>query len=42
MVFCRLFNETGAEQLRQTALKLIDSEPDPKYRRKVAGVWRPR
>ncbi|WP_345383209.1 hypothetical protein [Pseudonocardia yuanmonensis] len=31
---------TGDETVRATALELIDSEDDPKYRKKYAGVWK--
>jgi hypothetical protein len=31
---------TGDETLRATAEQLIDSEPDPKYRKKYATVWK--
>ncbi len=36
----RLHEETGDEQVKAKALDLIQTERDPKYRKKYATVWR--
>ncbi|HEX5433213.1 MAG TPA: hypothetical protein VFY05_03160, partial [Candidatus Angelobacter sp.] len=36
----RIYNVVADESLRTTALALIDTEPDPKYRKKYASLWR--
>ncbi|HEX5839446.1 MAG TPA: hypothetical protein VFY26_16540 [Anaerolineales bacterium] len=35
-----VYDEVKYETIREKALELIDSEQDPKYRRKYAGLWR--
>ncbi|HEU4325985.1 MAG TPA: hypothetical protein VFS21_22795 [Roseiflexaceae bacterium] len=35
-----IYNVEPDEGLRETALALIETEADPKYRKKYAGVWR--
>ncbi len=35
-----LYDAVNDEALRQQALALVESEPDLKYRKKYAGVWR--
>jgi hypothetical protein len=35
-----LYDETQEDGIRQKALELIDTESDPKYRKKYAGVWK--
>jgi hypothetical protein len=35
-----LYNATTREQVQSTALALIDTETDMKYRKKYASVWR--
>lgn len=36
----RIYAATGDEQVRAVALALIETEPDLKYRKKYAGLWR--
>ncbi|MEO8662724.1 MAG: hypothetical protein ABI693_29960 [Bryobacteraceae bacterium] len=36
----RLYDLVKDEQVRRTALELIETEPDLKYRKKYAGVWK--
>jgi hypothetical protein len=36
----KIFEATHDEAVKQQALALIDTEGDPKYRKKYAGVWR--
>lgn len=36
----RLYDRVGDESIRVKALGLIETEPDPKYRKKYAGEWR--
>jgi hypothetical protein len=36
----RLYDATTREQIKETALALIETETDLKYRKKYAGVWR--
>lgn len=38
--FRRMYDAAPDESLRRRALDLADSEPDAKYRRKYAGVWK--
>ena len=40
VVLKRLFDATGDGAARELALVLIETEPDAKYRKKYAGVWR--
>ena len=35
-----LYDAVKDESIRQTALELIETEPDLKYRKKYAGAWR--
>jgi hypothetical protein len=35
-----LYDEVKDEKIKQTALELIETEEDLKYRRKYAGVWK--
>jgi hypothetical protein len=35
-----VYDATEDEKAKQTALELIEMEPDPKYRKKYATVWR--
>ena len=35
-----VYEEVKDETIREKALELIDSEQDPKYRKKYAGLWR--
>lgn len=35
-----VYDEVKDETIREKALELIDSEQDPKYRKKYAGLWR--
>jgi hypothetical protein len=35
-----LYDVVGGEKIRETALAWIETEDDPKYRKKYAGVWR--
>ncbi|GIE95355.1 hypothetical protein [Paractinoplanes rishiriensis] len=35
-----LYDATGDDNVRSTALELIDAEPDDKYRRKFARFWK--
>lgn len=35
----RIYDSSGDESLRSQALRLIELEPDAKYRRKYAAVW---
>jgi hypothetical protein len=37
----RLYDAVGDEDLRDVAVRLIESEDDLKYRKKYAGLWRP-
>ena len=39
-VFRRMYDAAPDEALRRRALELIESEPDDKYRKKYAGVWK--
>jgi hypothetical protein len=34
-----LYENTGAEDIRAKALQLIETEADPKYRKKYARLW---
>ncbi len=36
----RVFDHTGEQAVRAKALALIDTEPDVKYRKKYASVWK--
>lgn len=36
----KVYDATGDEAARDAALALIETEPDVKYRKKYAGVWR--
>ena len=36
----RLYDQVKDEQVRRTALELIEAEPDLKYRKKYAAVWK--
>ena len=36
----KLYEETGREDVKRTALELIETEDDAKYRKKYAGVWK--
>jgi hypothetical protein len=38
--FRNLYNEVKDEGIREKALALIETEEDPKYRKKYASVWR--
>jgi hypothetical protein len=38
----KLYDEVHDERVRETALALIETEPDPKYRKKYASLWRTR
>jgi hypothetical protein len=38
----RVYGQTADETVRDRALTLIDAEPDAKYRKKYARVWRAR
>ncbi len=38
--FRQLYEVTRDEKLRQRALRLIETEADPKYRKKYASAWR--
>ncbi|WP_043933207.1 hypothetical protein [Bacillus sp. EB01] len=38
--FLKLYIATGKEDLKTTALSLIELEEDPKYMKKYAAVWR--
>lgn len=40
VVLKRLHDVTGDSTVRDLALTLIETEPDVKYRKKYAGVWR--
>ena len=40
VVLKRLFDATFDGAARELALALIETEPDAKYRKKYAGVWR--
>lgn len=35
-----LYEKTGREDVKRTALKLIEAEDDVRYRKKYAGVWK--
>ena len=35
-----LYEEVKDEKIKQKALELIETEEDPKYRKKYAGVWK--
>lgn len=37
----KLYDATHDETIRAKALALIETEPDPKYRKKYATLWRP-
>lgn len=37
-----LYDEVHDERVKETALALIETEPDPKYRKKYASLWRTR
>ncbi|WP_165252563.1 hypothetical protein [Paludisphaera soli] len=37
----KLHDQSGDASIRETALALIATETDPKYRKKYAGVWKP-
>jgi len=36
----KLFDESQDEKVRETALALIETETDLKYRKKYAAVWK--
>jgi hypothetical protein len=36
----KLYDQTPSDKIKATALALIETEPDPKYRRKYATRWR--
>jgi hypothetical protein len=36
----KLYNEDKDESIRQLAADLIETEEDPKYRKKYAAVWK--
>lgn len=36
----KLYDVNGDEAVRAQALPLIETEADPKYRKKYAGVWK--
>jgi hypothetical protein len=38
----RLYDHARDEPIRVSALALVQTEPDLKYRKKYAGVWRAR
>lgn len=38
----KLYDAAGDEAVRQAALALIETEPDAKYRKKYASLWRAR
>jgi hypothetical protein len=35
-----LYNATTSSEIKEKALKLIESEKDAKYKKKYAGVWK--
>jgi hypothetical protein len=35
-----LYDATISSEIRETALKLIELERDPKYKKKYAGAWK--
>ena len=37
-----LYDAVGDEEIRRRALRLIETEADPKYRKKYAGAWKGR
>jgi hypothetical protein len=37
----KLYNATNDEEIKQSALELIETEADSKYRKKYSSVWRP-
>jgi hypothetical protein len=37
----KLYDQTGDETIREKALAWIETEVDPKYRKKYASLWRP-
>jgi hypothetical protein len=39
-VFRKIYDAVPDEQLKQQALALIETEEDPKYRKKYAGLWK--
>jgi hypothetical protein len=38
--FRNLYEEAGDEKIKEKALALIETEEDPKYKKKYAGVWK--
>ena len=38
--FRNLYDEVGDEKIKERALALIETEEDPKYKKKYAGVWK--
>jgi hypothetical protein len=36
----KLYNATNDEEIKRRALELIETEEDPKYRKKYSSVWR--
>ena len=38
--FRNLYEEAGDEKIKEKALALIETEEDPKYKKKYASVWR--
>jgi hypothetical protein len=39
-VFRKIYNELPDEKISQTSLALIETEDDPKYRKKNMGLWK--
>jgi hypothetical protein len=37
----KLYDATNDEEIKKSALELIETESDPKYRKKYSSVWRP-
>jgi len=40
MRWCRTYQFCGAKLVKQTALALIETEENVKYRKKYAALWR--
>lgn len=38
--FRNLYDEVGDEKIKERALALIETEEDPRYKKKYAGVWK--
>jgi hypothetical protein len=38
--FRKMYDVVGEDSLREQALSLVETEVDPKYRKKYAGLWR--